>query len=162
MFTYDRLNTIMRSRNNNLCRNKCIMMCSNNVHFKFQKLLTLPKTGLYSIHLSAYDKAGNYRSARRLVLYDSQSHISHNPNKQTRADSGAKNTNYTWVVNNTSVIKIAWSGRFRNVLHDQNKWLNRMSPSHDISNLYDDFTGIITVKGTKNVYGEFVIQDFFL
>ncbi|XP_078321865.1 uncharacterized protein LOC111103999 isoform X3 [Crassostrea virginica] len=117
------------------------------------KLLTLPKTGLYSIHLSAYDKAGNYRSARRLVLYDSQSHISHNPNKQTRADSGAKNTNYTWVVNNTSVIKIAWSGRFRNVLHDQNKWLNRMSPSHDISNLYDDFTGIITVKGTKNVYG---------
>lgn len=124
-----------------------------------QKQLNLPGTGLYSIHLTAYDKAGNYKSARRFVLYDGNSHVSHNPYEHTRVATGSKETNYTWVINNTTTIEVTWTKRFRNALHDNNKWLNEISESHGISDLFDDFNGSMSVRHFKNVYGEYVCSS---
>ncbi|XP_052707847.1 uncharacterized protein LOC128183063 isoform X2 [Crassostrea angulata] len=126
------------------------------------KELNLPGTGLYSIHLTAYDKAGNYKSTRRFVLFDSNSHVSHNPYEHSRVDTGSENTNYTWVVDNTTTIEVTWKKRFRNALHDHNKWLNEISESHGIAEAYDDYTGIRNVTHIKNVYGcvDFRVEYF--
>lgn len=126
--------------------------------FYTQKQLTLPGPGLYSIHLTAYDKAGNYKTARRFVLYDNDSHVSHNPYEHSRVESGSKNTNYTWIVDNIRTINVVWRNRFRNVWHDNNKWLNRISESHGISNRYDDNTGVRNVTLIKNVYGKLLLH----
>lgn len=123
--------------------------------FLSQKSVNLPGSGLYSIHLTAYDKAGNHKTTRRLVLYDSNSHVSHNPHQNTRVETGSANTNYTWVVDNTTLINIKWTKRFRNALHDHNKWLNDVSPSPGISEVYDDYSGARSVKKIRNVYGEY-------
>lgn len=88
------------------------------------------------------------------MLYDNDSYVSHNQYENSRVESGSKNTNYTWVVDNTKTINVVWRNRFRNVWHDNNKWLNRISESHGISNRYDDNTGIRNVTLIKNVYGK--------
>lgn len=104
--------------------------------------------------MTAYDKAGNYKSTRRFVLYDNNSHVSYNPFHNSRVESASENTNYTWVVDNTTPIYITWGRRFRNSDHDGARWLNKISTSHGISELYDDFTGARNVNHIKNVYGE--------
>lgn len=119
-----------------------------------QKQFNLSSAGLYSIHLTANDKAGNYKTTRRFVLYDNNSHVSHNPFMNSRVETATKNTNYTWIVDNTTPIYVTWKGRFRNALHHHNKWLNKISPSHGISEPYDDYTGVTNVNYIKNVYGE--------
>nr|XP_034332757.1 uncharacterized protein LOC105327902 isoform X2 [Crassostrea gigas] len=117
------------------------------------KQFNLSSAGLYSIHLTAYDKAGNYKTTRRFVLYDNNSHVSHNPFMNSRVETATKNTNYTWIVDNTTPIYVTWKGRFRNALHHHKKWLNKISPSHGISEPYDDYTGVTNVNYIKNVYG---------
>lgn len=87
------------------------------------------------------------------MLFDSNSHVSHNPYEHSRVDTGSENTNYTWVVDNTTTIAVTWKKRFRNALHDHNKWLNEISESHGIAKAYDDYTGIRNVTHIKNVYG---------
>lgn len=88
------------------------------------------------------------------MLFDSNSHVSHNPYEHSRVDTGSENTNYTWVVENTTTIEVTWKKRFRNALHDHNKWLNEISESHGIAEAYDDYTGIRNVTHIKNVYGK--------
>lgn len=122
--------------------------------FYLQKQLKLSAVGLFSIHLTAYDKAGNYKTTRRFVLYDSNSHVSHNPSKHSRVDNASQNTNYTWMIDNTTPICLTWKKRFRNDLHFRDQLLNKISPSHGISEPYDDYTGARNVNHVKNVYGE--------
>lgn len=80
--------------------------------------------------------------------------MSYNPFRNSRVESASENTNYTWVVDNTTPINITWGSRFRNSNHDRARWLNKISTSHGISELYDDFTGVRNVNHIKNVYGE--------
>ncbi|XP_062576068.1 uncharacterized protein LOC134237945 [Saccostrea cucullata] len=118
------------------------------------KTLRLPgSAGLFSIHLTAHDNAGNYKTARRFVLYDSDSRVSYNPLYVTRVQSASKNTNYTWVVDDTKIVNVQWTKRFRNILHDHNKWLNEISPSYGITKGYDDYSGPRSVNKVNNVYG---------
>lgn len=109
--------------------------------------------GLFSIHLIAFDKAGNYKATRRLVLYDSNSHVSHNPFLVTRVQTGSPRTNYTWIVDNTTVVTVVWSERFRNVLHDHNKWLNEVMPNPVIPESLDDHGGGRSIKKINNMHG---------
>lgn len=87
-------------------------------------------------------------------MYDNDSHVSYNPFCNSRVETASENTNYTWVVDNTTPIYITWGSRFRNTGHDGARWLNEISTSHGISELYDDFTGVRNVNHIKNVYGE--------
>ncbi|XP_061176007.1 uncharacterized protein LOC133184958 [Saccostrea echinata] len=125
------------------------------------KTLKLPgDKGLFSIHLAAYDKAGNYKTTRRFVLYDSNSHVSHNPFRLTRVQTASEKTKYTWVVDDTKIVKVQWKKRFRNAVHDHNKWLNEISPSYGITENYDDYSGQRSVDKVKNMEGcvDFKVQ----
>lgn len=135
-----------------------------NNEFYSQLQLKLPGTaGLYSIHLIAFDKAGNYKVTRRLVLYDSNSHVSHNPFLVTRVQTGSPKTNFTWIVHNTTLVNVVWSGRFRNALHDQNKWLNEVVPNLVIPESLDDHYGGRSLKKINNMHGNsYFIYSFTL
>lgn len=135
-----------------------------NNEFYSQLQLKLPGTaGLYSIHLIAFDKAGNYKVTRRLVLYDSNSHVSHNPFLVTRVQTGSPKTNFTWIVHNTTLVNVVWSGRFRNALHDQNKWLNEVVPNLVIPESLDDHYGRRSIKKINNMHGNsYFIYSFTL
>ncbi|XP_056015772.1 uncharacterized protein LOC125675332 [Ostrea edulis] len=127
------------------------------------KSLKLPGTaGLFSIHLTAYDKAGNYKTTRRLVLYDSNSHVSHNPLRVTRVQTGSEKTNYTWIVDNTAIVDVQWPKRFRNSLHDHNKWLDEVSINPHISEKYDDYSGWRPITKVNNIAGcvDFKVEFF--
>lgn len=91
--------------------------------------MTLPTTGPYSILLKAYDTAGNYQTARRLVVFDNQPIVSLQGTKNFRADNNAMctltsapsapvvtnaaaSTGCLWINNFTSVIDVAWHRRY--------------------------------------------------
>lgn len=80
--------------------------------------------------------------------------MSQNPTVNSRVETASQNTNYTWVVENTTPIYIKWIQRFRNAEHHKKKWLNKISPSHGISKPYDDYTGMRNVNQIKNVQGK--------
>ncbi|XP_078322971.1 uncharacterized protein LOC111122905 [Crassostrea virginica] len=109
--------------------------------------------GLYAVHLTALDKAKNQKSSRRLVLYDNISRVSYLPNKVTRIETASASTNYTWVSEDTNIIRAKWTGRFRNIRHDSNRWLTKVSPYRGIEDLYDDHHGKRTIDEVPNISG---------
>ncbi|XP_061176006.1 uncharacterized protein LOC133184957 [Saccostrea echinata] len=124
-----------------------------NLNESFKTLRLPGSAGLFSIHLTAYDNAGNYKTARCFVLYDNDSHVSYYPLHVTRVKSASEKTNYTWVVDDTKIVNVQWTKRFRNILHDHNKWLDEISPSYGITKSYDDYSGQRSVTKINNING---------
>lgn len=108
---------------------------------------------MYAIHFIAFDKAKNYKTSRKLVLYDNLSVISFLPTKVTRIDTASAATNYTWVHEDTNIILAKWTDRFRNEKHESNRWLEAVSPVEDIEDIYDDHHGKRTIDKVPNVHG---------
>ncbi|XP_061177042.1 uncharacterized protein LOC133185758 [Saccostrea echinata] len=147
---------IISSRNNILQEDRLLEYNGTGIIYlnESSKTLRLPGTaGLFSIHLVAYDKAGNFKTTRRFVLYDSDSRVSYNPLHVTRVQSASEETNYTWVIDDTKIVNVQWTKRFRNILHDHNKWLDEISPSYGITKSYDDYSGQRPVTKVNNVNG---------
>ncbi|XP_061193435.1 uncharacterized protein LOC133201664 [Saccostrea echinata] len=117
------------------------------------KAVELPEHGMYSLLFAAYDKAGNKKTARRLIFFDDRSVVSHDPTKHTYVITGTANTNYTWIVQDTNTVILKWKGRFRNALHHVNGWLTSVAPYHDVDKSYDDYSGKRTVNAIDNVQG---------
>lgn len=109
--------------------------------------------GLYSIYFTAFDKADNYKTSRKLVLYDNISHVSFLPTKVTRIETASAATNYTWVNEDTNIVLAIWTERFQNARHELNRWLAAVSPSTNIEDVYDDHYGKRTIHEVPNVYG---------
>ena len=113
---------------------------------------------MYSIHLSAIDKAGNHKTGRGLLFYDNISVIDKKAGKVTQCKTASKNTSYTWVVQNTNFMKIDWNDRFINQRHKHNLWLNKVetyAPPGD--NVYEDIYGKRTNQAIKHIHGLFVL-----
>lgn len=108
---------------------------------------------MYAIHFTALDKAKNHKTSRKLVLYDNQSYVSYLPTKVTRISSASAATNYTWVNEDTNIILVKWTDRFRNERHESNRWLTAVSPYTNIEDVYDDHHGRRTIEEVPNVYG---------
>lgn len=112
---------------------------------------------MYSLHLVAYDKAGNYKSGRTLFLFDNLSTVDIQGNKPTYCSTGSKDTSYTWVTKDTSRVKIDWKSRFINIRHNAGKWLNPVQTFAKGEGVvtYEDLYGSRTHVGIKNVGGMF-------
>ena len=108
---------------------------------------------MYAVHLIAVDKAENQKPSRKLVLFDNISRVSTLPNKVTRIETAAASTNYSWVIEDTNIIRAKWTERFRNSRHESNRWLTPVSSSPGIEDLYDDHHGKRTVDEVPNIYG---------
>nr|XP_034301655.1 uncharacterized protein LOC105322112 [Crassostrea gigas] len=119
--------------------------------------VTLPNPGMFAIHFTAYDKAGNHKTSRKVILYDDQSVITQKPNKVTRVVTASSETSYVWVVQDTGTIVVRWTDRFINVRHENNRWLNKVNSHIAVEDKYDDHYGERQISEINNVHA---IVDF--
>ncbi|XP_046362872.2 uncharacterized protein LOC124139656 [Haliotis rufescens] len=112
------------------------------------RLLT---SGVYSVVLSAYDKAGNHRSARRILIYDGTSSVTTQANKKLRVTTAASATS-EWQTT-SSAVTVDWTNRYINTVHHNKKWLQSVAPLADIGSGYDDKEGSRGVDEVRNVQG---------
>ncbi|CAC5375018.1 unnamed protein product [Mytilus coruscus] len=120
---------------------------------EFQSELNLTTPGMYSLILSAFDRAGNHKSTRSVFLYDNQSVVEKVPGTRIIVTESAVDTNYTWVTIDTNRLTVTWAGRFRNERHDIYKWCNEIEDNSHVDVVYDDRFGQRTVDWLTNVRG---------
>ena len=109
--------------------------------------------GIYAVLLDVYDRAGNVKSARKLVLYDDGSLITRSPTTPLRVTSAAAVTSWKWQ-QTEGAVTVTWAGRYANTFHDHNKVLDEVETELDVESSYDDNEGSMTVAGVDNVVGE--------
>ena len=110
---------------------------------------------MYSIIFTAFDKAGNYKSTRSVFLFDDQSVVETTSGTRMIVTESSSETNYTWVVTDTSQLHVKWPGRFMNKRHDVNHWLDDVGSHTHIDSSYDDSFGERTIEQVTNVEGKF-------
>ncbi|KAK3101031.1 hypothetical protein FSP39_000383, partial [Pinctada imbricata] len=107
--------------------------------------------GAYSIHLVAYDKAGNFMVARKIFLFDDQSVVD-KVGPLPYSPTATEITNYVWVTEDTNTVRVQWTDRFENTRHYNGRWLNAVKPSTSITDSqYDDITGRRQITEVNNV-----------
>ena len=109
--------------------------------------------GIYAVLLDVYDRAGNVKSARKLVLYDDGSQITRSPTAPLRVTSAASVTSWQWQ-QTEGAVTVTWAGRYTNSFHHHNKVLNEVTAEADVESDYDDNEGNMTVTAMDNVLGE--------
>ncbi|XP_078334035.1 uncharacterized protein LOC111124258 [Crassostrea virginica] len=117
-----------------------------------QASFELPAPGMFAIHFSAFDKAGNHKTSRKVLLYDNISEVTFKPDKVTRVVTASAETSYEWVVQDTRDVDIFWKDRFGNWRHESNRWLNKVTPHHAVESRYDDHYGERQVDEIPNVH----------
>ncbi|XP_046571088.1 LOW QUALITY PROTEIN: uncharacterized protein LOC124279320 [Haliotis rubra] len=108
--------------------------------------------GIFSVEITAIDKAGNFKSARRIMIHDGESQVETTPNTVLRAMSAAEISSWQWQWTSDSVT-IDWNHRYINTLHHRNKWLERVLPVPNIDEEYDDQGYSRGVDQIPNVQG---------
>ena len=108
---------------------------------------------MFAIHFSAFDKAGNHKTSRKVLLYDNSSAVTFNPDKVTRVVTASAESSYEWVVEDTNEVDIFWKDRFRNRRHEDKGWLNKVKPHLAVDSKYDDHYGERQVDEIQNVHG---------
>ncbi|XP_038071216.1 uncharacterized protein LOC119740085 [Patiria miniata] len=111
--------------------------------------VTLPHTGVYSIVLSVFDKAGNAQLTRRFVFFDDDpDDVTIQSHAVLRVLSANADTDYVWITNlgpargSTSVV-LDWRNRFANTRHHSQGLLKPIGlyASGDIESDYDQNFG---------------------
>ncbi|KAL8561571.1 hypothetical protein ACOMHN_024807 [Nucella lapillus] len=108
--------------------------------------------GIYAVILDAYDRAGNTKSARKLVLYDDGSQITRQLGSPLRVTSAASVTSWKWQ-QTEGPVSLTWTGRYTNVFHDHNKVNNAVAPEGNVESSYDDSEGNMTIAHLDNALG---------
>ncbi|XP_046575805.1 uncharacterized protein LOC124283822 [Haliotis rubra] len=114
--------------------------------------LHLNDKGIFSVEITAIDKARNLKSARRIMIHDGESHVGTKPNTVLRATSAAEISSWEWQWTSDSVT-IDWNHRYINTLHHSNNWLERVLPVPNIDVKYDDQGYSRGVDQIPNVQG---------
>ncbi|XP_071084119.1 uncharacterized protein [Haliotis cracherodii] len=112
---------------------------------------TLTTAGVYSVVLSAYDQAGNHRSARRILLYDGTSTVTTQSHKELRVTTASSATS-EWQTT-SSALTVDWTNRYINTVHHNNKWLQGVASLAGVGSDFDDNEGDRRVAAINNVQG---------
>ncbi|XP_052812777.1 uncharacterized protein LOC128240263 [Mya arenaria] len=140
---------------------------TNNVEFP---TFTPPRSGMFSVLLTATDTSNNSKTSRRLVLFDDSSEITiTKPGLLTKLPdaedveqivvgdgglyivSAVKETGFMWQTSETdskSRIEINWENHFINKLHNDGKLLNKVLP---FPTQFQDFEDDGVLRSTKYV-----------
>lgn len=123
---------------------------------KTSTVLPLKEIGPHVVEIHAYDRAGNYKTARRIFMFDNETNVSLNnlPPTVTNADING------WVTEDKGHLEIKWNGSFSNVLHERQCWLCRVERSGNVSVDLEDTSGRSdrTIAAIPNVRGEYHTQ----
>ena len=116
----------------------------------------LPQTGeamMYSIVLTTLDVAGNYRMARRFVIYDNTSYLALDTDQYNLNPISANPaTDYLWQVSHDPII-VDWQEYFYNVHHKHFNFLLPIREDSKMTGIYEQIDEPIPVTGTPNVHG---------
>ncbi|XP_055958814.1 uncharacterized protein LOC130014035 [Patella vulgata] len=122
--------------------------------------VTFSKPAVYSMILSAYDKAGNYKKARRLVIFDDTSAVTTTSGSVLRVTTALSTTNYKWQTNLNSVT-ISWTNRYINTIHHNGRFLAAVRSEPGVESQYDDNYGSRTTQAISNVQGIVGIKTIY-
>lgn len=107
---------------------------------------------MYAVHFTAFDRAGNYKSARGLFLYDN--------NEEIELGRGSieviQSKNYSekgWITYPSSLIHVTWKDMFVKTDHLKHSWLAKVKQFDYIESSYDDNSGKRTIDMVPNVKG---------
>lgn len=111
---------------------------------------------MYAVHLSAFDRAGNYKTTRAFFLYDTNKLIDLDKG-QIRVIKAVQYLGKDWITYSNPFIHIEWKNKFVKTDHFKNSWLAKIHPYYGIEASYDDHSGkrnvtmVPNVKGNNNV-----------
>lgn len=114
---------------------------------------------MYSIILTAIDKAENTLSARCLSFFDNESVVDVEPSKRIMVKEATELTNYNWVSVDDLKMNVIWEDRFLNKRHEQNYWLLRVKEYDGVRKDYDDLYGVRNVTAVRNIHGMLNINN---
>lgn len=107
---------------------------------------------MYAVHFTAFDRAGNYKSARGLFLYDN--------NEEIELGRGSieviQANNYSekgWITYPSSLIYVTWMDMFVKTDHFKHSWLSKVKKFDYIESSYDDNSGKRAIDMVPNVKG---------
>ncbi|KAL3871814.1 hypothetical protein ACJMK2_039786, partial [Sinanodonta woodiana] len=114
--------------------------------------ISLSNVGAYAVVLIAFDRTGNRKASRRILIFDNISalEIKNDPSKVT---SASRETNYRWVTEPRKFVHVEWKNRFSNTVYEENGWLNSVEKLYEIPSVLDDNEGERQIERKKNVHG---------
>ncbi|XP_071082513.1 uncharacterized protein [Haliotis cracherodii] len=121
----------------------------------------LSHPGVYALVLTAYDKAKNRKSARRIFIYDEVSKVGVIHDTRLLVTSSASITTHRWQWNTTDV-SVDWEKRYINPLHYNNGWLKQAASTHDVTQDYDDNNHSRGIDAIDHVQGIVEYRAAFL
>ena len=117
--------------------------------------IALNQLGLFSVVLYVHDVAGNYRIARRFVLYDNSSTVNVDLHHPLSFPKAVKFGNVLWKTVANGSVFAKWNGHFYNTLIKEDPLLQSISTFRQtIDSGYDEQpTGLLGLNGTVNYAG---------
>lgn len=125
------------------------------IFFK-QSAISVTETGMYAVHLTAFDKAGNHKSARSFFLYDNNNIIDIYKG-QIKVIKAVQYLGKGWITYSDTFIDVNWKDKFIKTDHFKNNWLAKIKQAEHIETSYDDHNGKRNVTLVPNVKGNRII-----
>ncbi|KAK7500608.1 hypothetical protein BaRGS_00008183, partial [Batillaria attramentaria] len=112
---------------------------------------SVTQPGMYSVVLSAHDRATNSKAARKLFLYDATSEVT-TTSSVLRVTSAAEAASWEWQQTEGDVT-VTWTERYTNLFHHNNHLLAAVASEAGVETLYDDSDGTRTTSAIANTLG---------
>ncbi|KAL3871816.1 hypothetical protein ACJMK2_039788 [Sinanodonta woodiana] len=114
--------------------------------------ISLSNVGVYAVVLIAFDRTGNRKSSRRILIFDNISDVE-TTKDPSKVASASRETNYSWITEPRKFVRVEWKNRFSNKLDEENGWLNSVEKLYEIPSILDDNEGERQIERKKNVQG---------
>lgn len=127
--------------------------------YVLQSIIEVAETGMYAVHFSAFDRAGNFETARAFFLYDTNELIDLH-NGQIKVLKSVQYLEKGWITYSNPFIEVEWKDKFVKTEHFKNSWLAKIKTDKDVENVYDDNSGKRNMTLVPNVKGNTTIVKF--
>ncbi|XP_076468275.1 uncharacterized protein LOC143299060 [Babylonia areolata] len=116
--------------------------------------ITTTQAGMFSMVLTAVDKATNHKSCRRVFLSDPTSTIVtyNTPTSPLRVTTAAEVTSWRWQ-QTEGEVRVRWNGRYSNEFHLHNHLLAAVGSAPGVDTEYEDREGERSVASIDHVLG---------
>ena len=84
--------------------------------------------------MTVHDKPGNFKTSRRIILFDDSSVV----DKKGDEPKVVQANEYFWITKYSDRIDIRWPGRYMNLHHHTQGWLNAVKDNAEIFRELDD------------------------
>lgn len=107
---------------------------------------------MYAVHLTAFDRAGNNKTARTFFLYDTNKVIDLSK-CQIKIIKAKQYFGKDWITYSNRFIDVDWKDKFVKTEHFKNNWLAKIKKASLVNTSYDDNSGKRNVSLVPNVKG---------